>query len=166
MAKKKPISASVPVDAHVADTRPNIPARETAACPFLAEENTSMHRLTLSVLGGLIGTAGIAEAGMPSVQYTISESSKMHLENLSFFLGGFFLAAHGIMGLWNYLAQDFKILPRLSYGKALALVTLGVLLFILVLTMISGARELMMPGAWEKKRRHLQAGSTIGPSKD
>ena len=33
MAKKKPAASSVPVDAHkhVADTRPNIPTRETAA---------------------------------------------------------------------------------------------------------------------------------------
>src|SRR5262249_48621361 len=42
-------------------------------------------------------------------------------------------------------------LPRLSYGKALGLVSLWGLLFVLVLTMISGARELMTPGAWKKE---------------
>ena len=36
-------------------------------------------------------------------------------------------------------------------GKALGVVFLWGLLFVLVLTMISGARELMTPGAWEKK---------------
>src|SRR5262249_13681773 len=35
------------------------------------------------------------------------------------------------------------------YFRAVGLVTLWGLLFVLVLTMISGARELMTPGAWE-----------------
>jgi hypothetical protein len=56
-----------------------------------------------------------------------------------------------VKGLWNYLAKDFQKLPRMSYGKALAAVTLWGLLFLLVLSMISGARELMTPGAWEKQ---------------
>ena len=42
-------------------------------------------------------------------------------------------------------------MPRLSYGKAVGLAALWGLLSALVLTMISGARELMTPGAWEKK---------------
>jgi hypothetical protein len=42
-------------------------------------------------------------------------------------------------------------LPRLSYSEALGMIVLWGLLFLLVLTMISGARELMTPGAWEKK---------------
>jgi len=41
-------------------------------------------------------------------------------------------------------------LPRLSFGRALAGVILWGLLFFIVLTMISGARELMTPGAWKK----------------
>ncbi len=43
------------------------------------------------------------------------------------------------------------MLPRLSYAKALCVVTMWGLLFVLVLTMIAGARELMTPGAWEKQ---------------
>ena len=39
----------------------------------------------------------------------------------------------------------------LSYGRSLALVTLWGLAFVVVLTMISGARELMTPGAWRKQ---------------
>lgn len=54
------------------------------------------------------------------------------------------------MFLWNALRRDFARLPRLTYGKSVALVTLWSMLFLLVLTMISGARELMTPGAWEK----------------
>lgn len=53
--------------------------------------------------------------------------------------------------LWNYVARDFAGWPRLTYGKVLAGVVLWGLLFVLVLTMISGARELMTPGAWKKQ---------------
>jgi hypothetical protein len=42
-------------------------------------------------------------------------------------------------------------MPRLTYGKACGLTLLWGLLFIIVLTMISGARELMTPGAWKKE---------------
>ena len=88
-------------------------------------------------------------AGMPSVSLT--DVAKLRLENISFFLAGFLLSAFLIKLLWNYLANDWTFLPRLSYGKAVGLVALWGLLFVLVLTMISGARELMTPGAWEKK---------------
>jgi hypothetical protein len=88
-------------------------------------------------------------AGMPSLQLT--DVAKLRLENISFFLVLFLLSAFCIKLLWNYLRNDWTFLPRLSYGKALGLVTLWGLLFVLVLTMISGARELMTPGAWEKK---------------
>lgn len=88
-------------------------------------------------------------AGMPSLHLT--DVARMRLENISFFAAGFLVCALLIKLLWNYLAKDWTFLPHLSYGKALGLVALWGLLFVLVLTMISGARELMTPGAWEKK---------------
>jgi hypothetical protein len=91
----------------------------------------------------------MALAGMPSL--TLTDVAKLRLETISFFLVGFLLSAWLIQWLWNVLAKDFSVLPRLSYGKALAVVSLWGLLFILVLTMISGARELMTPGAWQKQ---------------
>ncbi len=109
-----------------------------------------MYRSTWLAMCVILLAAATAEAGMPSVGYTISEAAKMRVQTLSFFLGGFFLSALCIKWLWNWLATDFTVLPRLTYGKALAFVTLWGLLFVLVLTMISGARELMTPGAWEK----------------
>jgi hypothetical protein len=88
-------------------------------------------------------------AGMPAL--TLTDVARLRLENISFFLVGFLLAALGIMLLWNFLARDWAFLPRLTYLKALGLTTLWGLVFILVLTMISGARELMTPAAWEKQ---------------
>lgn len=109
-----------------------------------------MRRLLFMVAAGLACMPAVAQAGMPGVEYTISEVAKMRLEALSFFVAGFFLAALGVKWLWNHLASEFTMLPRISYGKALGLLTLWGLLFVLVLTMISGARELMTPGAWER----------------
>ncbi len=69
---------------------------------------------------------------------------------MSFFLFLLLLSAAIIQQIWNYLRGSFKRLPRLSYFKAVSLVALWGLLFIIVLAMISGGRELMTPGAWER----------------
>jgi hypothetical protein len=87
-------------------------------------------------------------AGMPSLSLT--DLARMRLESISFFLLGLLVSALVNKLLWNWLRRDFSRLPILTYRKSLAIVSLWGLLFILVLTMISGARELMTPGAWER----------------
>ena len=101
---------------------------------------------------------GVCRAGMPSITLadarrglSLSNLTRMRLEAISFFLMGLLISAGVIQAVWNGLRTDFTRLPRLSYGKALGVVVLWGLLFVIVLTMISGARELMTPGAWEKK---------------
>jgi hypothetical protein len=96
----------------------------------------------------LAGAPGVARAGMPSVN--LADVARMRVQTISFFLAGLLLSSWVVQLLWNYLRRDFTALPRLTYGKALGVVVLWGLLFVLVLTMISGARELMTPGAWEK----------------
>jgi hypothetical protein len=91
---------------------------------------------------------GVARAGMPSV--TLSDLTRMRVQTISFFLLGFLACSWVFQRIWNSLSADFPRLPRLGYGKALEVVTLWGLLFVLILTMISGARELMTPGAWRK----------------
>jgi hypothetical protein len=104
--------------------------------------------------------AAIAEAGMPSFTLSdvpvtktrsLAELVRMRLEVISFFSGVLLLSAAAIRWIWNSLRNDFPRLPRISYAKALGVVFLWGLLFLLVLTMISGARELMTPGAWVKR---------------
>src|SRR4051794_34662171 len=90
----------------------------------------------------------IALAGMPSI--TFSDVARLRLQTISFFLMGLLISAGVIMAVWNNLRRDFTWLPRLSYAKACGLVVLWGLLFIVVLAMIAGARELMTPDAWEK----------------
>lgn len=90
-----------------------------------------------------------AQAGMPSI--TLTDLPRMRVQTISFFLMMLLLSSWFVQLLWNYLRRDFSSLPRLSYAKALSAVILWGFLFVLVLTMISGARELMTPGAWEKQ---------------
>jgi hypothetical protein len=94
-----------------------------------------------------------AFAGMPTVTVTLTDMAEVRLQNISFFLAAFFLSAILIRLLWNYLRKEWTFLPRLSYGRALGVTLVWGLIFVLVLTMISGARELMTPAAWEKDGR-------------
>ncbi len=91
-----------------------------------------------------------AMAGMPYPP-TLTDMSRLRVEAISFFLFILLASAGLIRLLWNGLRSSFPRLPRLSYVGSIGLVMLWGLLFIVVLTMISGARELMTPGAWEKQ---------------
>src|SRR5690242_11113016 len=106
-------------------------------------------RMMLIGVMGLLCHPAVAWAGMPTIHLT--DLARMRVQGISFFLAVFLLSAAFVRLLWNRLARDFTSLPRLTYGKAVGVVVLWGLLFVLVLTMISGARELMTPGAWEKK---------------
>lgn len=89
-----------------------------------------------------------AWAGMPTV--TLSDIASMRVEAISFFLVCFLITAKIIQRIWNGLRTDFPNLPILTYRNALGAVTVWAFLFLLVLSMISDARELMTPGAWTK----------------
>ena len=80
---------------------------------------------------------------------TFTDIARARLDVLSFFLVGYLVLAFVYQCLWNSLARDFKM-PRLSYRGAVgALVVCGLFIYV-VLTMISGARELLTPGAWAR----------------
>jgi hypothetical protein len=121
-------------------------------------------RLTLASLALILASPQGASVGMPSVtladvpravrtvtQTGLTDLARQRLEVISFFLLGLLACAGVIRWIWNGLRKDFPVLPRLSYARAMGVIVLWGLLFVLVLTMISGARELITPGAWEKK---------------
>ena len=89
-----------------------------------------------------------AMAGMPTV--SLSDVGRLRFSTISFFLVLILISAAGIRFLWNSVRRDFPALPLLSFRGALTGVILWGLVFVVVLTMISGARELMTPGAWIK----------------
>jgi hypothetical protein len=97
----------------------------------------------------LLASSGGAVAGMPVI--TLSDAAAWRLSGISFFVALVLLVAWLVRLLWNYLRRDFPRLPLLDYKRSLALVLLLGLCFNIVLLMISGARELMTPGAWEKR---------------
>jgi hypothetical protein len=90
----------------------------------------------------------VARAGMAMPTFT--DIARARLDVLSFFLVGYLVLAFVYQWLWNSFARDFSRMPRLSYRGAVgALVVCGLFIYV-VLTMISGARELLTPGAWAR----------------
>lgn len=90
-----------------------------------------------------------ASAGMTVV--TLTDIARTRIDALSFFLFTYLVIAWLAKLIWNQLAKSFSSLPRLNYRQALGVVFMTGLMFYVVLTMISGARELLTPGAWEKQ---------------
>lgn len=86
---------------------------------------------------------------MPS--YQLTDVARLRIEELSFFIVVLLVCSLGVKWLWNLLARDFARLPRLGYGKAFGLTVLLGLFTVLVLSMISGAREVLTPGAWRRQ---------------
>lgn len=131
-----------------------------------------MRRLAALLVLTIFGPSS-AFAGMPSplptdperyLVWRVNDSILGRLQAISFFLLLLFVSTAVVRWLWNYLRKDFPSLPFLSYGKALAGVLLWGLLFLVVLTMISGARELMTPGAWQKQGFTYQLTPQSGPA--
>ncbi len=89
------------------------------------------------------------KAGMTVI--TLTDIARIRLDALSFFIFAYLVICWLVKLLWNHLAKTFTSMPRLDYRRALGLLFLSGLLFYVVLTMISGARELLTPGAWEKQ---------------
>ncbi len=85
---------------------------------------------------------------MPS--FNLTQAAASRLDVVSFFLVLYLVLTLIFKWLWNYLALDFKWMPRLTYLKALGLMVVCGMFLYVVLTMISGARELMTPTAWKK----------------
>jgi hypothetical protein len=106
-------------------------------------------RLAALVVVLIWANARAAHAGMPMA--TLSDIATVRLEVISFFLVCFLASSGLVWKIWNATRNDFPRLPHLSYRMATGLVGLWGLLFLLVLSMISGARELMTPGAWHKQ---------------
>ncbi len=124
-------------------------------------------RLRRNVLIGVALLAGLAHpamAGMGAPGLIVTELGKRRLEELSFFLFGFLLMALVVKGLWNWLRRDLPSLPKLSYGRSVSLLVLWGLLMAVVLTMISGARELMTPAAWVPNGVTYQLASNEPPA--
>lgn len=72
-------------------------------------------------------------------------------QGISFFGMALLVSGAVFRWMWNGLRRDVPQLPTLSIRTAYTMTFLWGIVAILVLTMISGARELMTPGAWKKQ---------------
>lgn len=118
------------------------------------------------VMVAWLAAAGRATAGMTVI--TLTDMARMRIDALSFFLFLYLVIAWAVKIIWNQLRKTFPVMPRLRYLQALGVVFMTGLLFYVVLTMISGARELLTPGAWEKQGSgyRLREGEDPQPSKE
>lgn len=118
----------------------------------------------LFAVAALCIATSVCEAGMPSLLPTgltaeaeAKESTSQNpsvlprVQALSFFVVVFLSCAWAFQKLWNSVRGDWPAMPQLGYWRSVGLVVLWSLLFSVVLTMVSGARELMTPGAWKKQ---------------
>ena len=97
----------------------------------------------------LFGLIPAAQAGMTT--YDLNDVVRLRVEDISFFFALLLVSGLGIRLLWNHVAKGLPILPRMSYVRALCLTALLSLLMLLVLSMISGARELLTPDVWRRQ---------------
>lgn len=108
-----------------------------------------MNLKRLAVGGILLTVARPVRAGM--TVYDLNDVVRLRIEDISFFAVLLLVSGLGIRFLWNHVAKGLPILPRLSYSRALCLTGLLSLFMLLVLSMISGARELLTPGVWRRQ---------------
>lgn len=97
--------------------------------------------------------------------FSLTEAAGARLDAISFFLLLMFLSALLLRWSWNVLARDCTWLPRLGLKQAIGLIFVSGLFLYVVLTMISGARELMTPGAWSKSGLSYQVATPDRDSK-
>jgi len=86
---------------------------------------------------------------MPS--FELRDIYRLRVQELSFFLFLLIACAFLFKLTWNYAVKGFPYLPTLNFKRSLCLAILFGLVMLLVLTMISGIREVLTPGAWRKQ---------------
>lgn len=87
-----------------------------------------------------------AHAGM--TVYGLRDIYRMRLEEISFFVVLLLGCVFVVKFLWNHAFKDSARVPRLKFTQSLCLTTLLGLSTLLILTMISGIREVLTPEAW------------------
>jgi hypothetical protein len=80
--------------------------------------------------------------------YGLRDIYRLRFEEISFFILLLLVCGLVLKLLWNFAAKGFDFLPKLRFLHALAASVLMGLVMLVVLTMISGIREVLTPEAW------------------
>lgn len=83
--------------------------------------------------------------------YTLRDIYRLRFDQLSFFVFLLLTCALLFQLTWNYAAKGLPSIPKLNFKRALSLSFLLGLAMLLILTMISGIREVLTPGAWRRQ---------------
>jgi hypothetical protein len=110
--------------------------------------NTSIKILTAGVLANA-GFVCSAEAGM--TVYGLRDIYRVRFEEMSFFIVLFAACAVFLKFLWNHAVKGFPAIPRLKLRHSFSLALLFGVATLLILTMISGIREVLTPEAWRRQ---------------
>jgi hypothetical protein len=115
----------------------------------MAMQTTRVLKAASGLLLFTLAAVTESHAGMPS--FALRDIYRVRFQELSFFLFLLLLCAFLFQLIWNYAAKGFSSLPRLNFRRSLCLACSFGLLMLLILTMISGIREVLTPGAWRKQ---------------
>src|SRR5437868_4219374 len=102
--------------------------------------------LSCAVWAALVSSA---DAGM--TVYALNDIYRLRLQEISFFLLLLVICAFVFKLLWNHAVQGFTSVPRVKFLQSLSICLLFGVAMLLILTMISGIREVLTPGAWRKQ---------------
>jgi hypothetical protein len=97
-------------------------------------------------LAALLTLAPAAQAGM--TVYGLRDIYRLRLQEMSFFLLLLVICAFTLKLLWNHAIKNVPSVPRIEFFQAFCLALLLGLSMLLILTMISGIREVLTPEAW------------------
>lgn len=108
-------------------------------------------RTTAIVSGGAVwvALASSAQAGM--TVYGLNDLYRLRLQEISFFLLLLVVCSFVFKLLWNHATRGFPAVPRVKFLQALSICLLFGIGMLLILTMISGIREVLTPEAWRKQ---------------
>ncbi len=99
----------------------------------------------------LLPTGWTAESPQPTAEADLNAAAAIRVQTISYFLVVFLACGWIVQRSWNSFVPRMFGLRHIDYRRTLSFLILWGLAFIVVLTMISGARELMTPGAWKKQ---------------
>lgn len=106
-------------------------------------------RRVVAISIALVESSVPAQAGM--TVYGLRDVIQLRLEEISFFIVLLIVCSFAFQLLWNSAFKGFRAIPRLKFRQALCLALLFGLVMLFILTMISGIREVLTPGAWRKQ---------------
>lgn len=109
---------------------------------------SGIKKLAVCVLTGA-GGVPTAQAGM--TVYGLRDVYRLRFEELSFFIVLFLACAVFLKLLWNHAIKGFPTIPRLKFRHSFSLALLLALAMLLILTMISGIREVLTAEAWRRQ---------------